>query len=145
MTLLSQLVQGPSAGQRILGTLSLLGALGGGGSLPQGGGMVDLGMGGGGGSHWEQVAQQMAAKRGWTGADWKAIDSIIERESGWDPKAVNPNGGAYGIPQILPSAHPGVHLQNNPLGQIKWLLNYIGGRYGDPSSALAFKDSHGWY
>jgi soluble lytic murein transglycosylase-like protein len=97
------------------------------------------------GSNWERTARQMAAQRGWTGSDWRAIDSIIERESGWDPNAVNPSSGAYGIPQILPSAHPDVQLQNDPLGQIRWLLNYVQQRYGSPSAALAFKDREGWY
>jgi hypothetical protein len=114
--------------------------------------MVSPGSGGGGGAapapggDWEQVARRMAAQRyGWTGGDWRAIDSIIERESGWDPKAVNPSSGAYGIPQILPKAHPNAGLQNDPLGQIRWLLNYIRERYGTPQEALEFKNRTNWY
>lgn len=108
-------------------------------------GSVSMPASGGNPSHWEQVAQQMAAERGWTGQDWAAIDSIIERESGWNPNAVNEGSGAYGIPQILPKAHPDVQLQGDPLGQIRWLLNYIAGRYGSPAEALAFKNAHGYY
>ena len=97
-------------------------------------------------SHWEDVARRIANRQyDWQGQDWRAIDSIIERESGWDPNALNEGSGAYGIPQILPSAHPGANLQGDPRGQIKWLMDYISGRYGDPMSALSFKDSHGWY
>jgi len=91
------------------------------------------------------MARRMAAQRGWTGQDWRAIDSIIERESGWDPNAVNASSGAYGIPQILPSAHPNTELQSDPAGQIRWLLNYIAERYKTPAAALAFKDRMGWY
>ena len=73
------------------------------------------------------------------------LDSIIERESGWDPDAVNQSSGAYGIPQILPKAHPNANLQGDPMGQIQWLLRYIDQRYGGVQQALAFKDANGWY
>jgi hypothetical protein len=98
----------------------------------------------GGSSNWEQVARRMAAQRGWTGQDWRAIDSIIERESGWDPHAVNDSSGAAGIAQRISGFGKG-YTENKPIQQIRWLLNYIGDRYGDPASALSFKDSHGWY
>jgi hypothetical protein len=95
---------------------------------------------------WQQVARRRAARRyGWTGTQWAAINSIVSSESGWNPNAVNPTSGAYGIPQILPSAHPDTHLQGDPLGQIKWLLRYIKARYGSPQAALAFRQQHGWY
>jgi hypothetical protein len=97
------------------------------------------------GNNWEAQARRMALASGYTPQEWAALDSIIERESGWDPNALNESSGAYGIPQILPSAHPDANLQGNPVGQIRWLLDYIENRYGDPMSALAFKDSHGWY
>jgi hypothetical protein len=101
-----------------------------------------------GSSSWEAVARQMAAQRGWTGADWRALDAIATAESGWNPRAVNKSSGAAGIPQMLPSAHPDINVQqflNNPRQQIRWMLNYIGGKYGDPSSALAFRQQHNWY
>lgn len=95
---------------------------------------------------WEHYAKQMALQQeGYSRPEWRALDSIIERESGWNPNAVNPNGGAYGIPQILPSAHPGLNLQHDPQGQLDWLFNYIQSRYGGATQALNFKDSHGWY
>ena len=100
----------------------------------------------GGSSKWEDVARRMAMRRfGYSPQEFNMLDSIIERESGWNPNAVNQGSGAYGIPQILPSAHPDVHLQNDPRGQIAWLLRYIQGRYHGVENALAFKDSHGWY
>lgn len=104
---------------------------------------------GGSPSHWEQVAKQMAARRyGWTGADWNALDQIATAESGWNPSAVNPSSGAAGIPQMLPSAHPQVDVQrfmSNPQAQIRWFLNYIKGRYGTPTDALAVREQQGWY
>lgn len=107
---------------------------------------------GGSPSHWKNVAERMATnKYGYTPQQFRDLDAIISGgrgssgESSWDPNAVNPNGGAYGIPQILPSAHPDVHLQNDPRGQIKWLLDYVEDRYGGPTQALDFKVREGWY
>jgi len=101
---------------------------------------------GGVASDWERRAHKRAVNQyGYTPKDWHALDSIIERESSWNPNAVNPSSGAYGIPQILPSAHPSAGLQNDPMGQIKWLLSYIQSRYGGPMGALAHKDETGWY
>lgn len=106
------------------------------------------------GNQYEQMARQMAAKRyGWDRGDFRYIDWIIGgggpnnvvAESRWNPNAVNPSSGAYGIPQILPAAHPDTHLQNNPRGQIRWLLRYIKGRYGTPQQAYQFKSQKGWY
>ena len=143
MSLMDLLLSEPSAADRFQQMMPLLGG--------QGGGLSSLssspvGPVGGSPSHWEQVAQRIAEnKYGYSPQDFNKLDSIISRESNWDPNAVNPNGGAYGIPQILPSAHPDVHLQDDPRGQINWLLNYVQGRYGGIDQALAFKDQHGWY
>lgn len=107
--------------------------------------LIPTGSGGSMGN-WEQRARKRAMNQyGYTPQDWKALDSIIERESSWNPDAVNPSSGAYGIPQILPSAHPDANLQNDPMGQIKWLLSYIQQRYGGPQQALAFKNENNWY
>lgn len=102
-------------------------------------------------SRWERVARRMAAQRGWTGPEWRAIDSIIERESGWNPAADNPTSSAIGIPQRLESAHPfssaaeRAQWLSSPRSQIRWLLNYIGNRYGNPLNALEQKNTAGWY
>lgn len=104
---------------------------------------------GGSPSHWEQVAKQMAARKyGWTGQDWNALDQIATAESGWNPSAVNSSSGAAGIPQMLPSAHPDINVNqfmSNPQAQIRWFLNYIKGRYGSPSQALDYRERVGWY
>jgi Transglycosylase SLT domain. len=116
---------------------------------PSGPGAGPTGAVGGSPSHWEQVAKQMAARRyGWTGQDWNALDQIATAESGWNPNAVNSSSGAAGIPQMLPSAHPDINVQqfmSNPQAQIRWFLNYIKGRYGTPSDALSVRNQQGWY
>lgn len=141
MSLLEELLNGPSAADQYLAMAP--GLMGQGTGLAQSGGLSGPT---GGSSDWERQAKQyFLGHEGYSRPEWRALDSIIERESGWDPNAVNPNGGAYGIPQILPSAHPDANLQNDPMGQIRWLANYIQSRYGSATDALAFKDSHGWY
>ena len=104
-------------------------------------------------NRWEQLAARRAQNRyGWGPQDFRYIDWIISgggpsnvvAESHWNPNAVNPNGGAYGIPQILPRAHPDA-LGLGPSQQVNWLLNYIKNRYGTPQSAYQHKASSGWY
>jgi hypothetical protein len=56
--------------------------------------------------------------------------------------------GAYGIPQSLPASKmraAGADYMTNPATQIKWGLNYIRGRYGNPAGALAFHNANNWY
>ena len=81
-------------------------------------------------------------------AQMPCLDRLWSRESGWNPKAENDNSGAYGIPQALPGdkmAKYGSDWRTNPVPQIKWGLNYIKNRYGDPCGAWSFFQSHNWY
>lgn len=74
----------------------------------------------------------------------EAFDQIVIHESGWDPKAVNPNGGACGLFQALPcSKMGGTDLED----QIGFGFNYIKNRYGTPNRAWAFwqRQSPHWY
>ena len=99
-------------------------------------------------NRWEQLAQQMAAQRGWGPRQFNALDKIATAESGWNPGAVNPSSGAAGIPQMLPSAHPDINVQqflHDPREQIQWMLNYIQGRYGNPVNAWNTRETRGWY
>lgn len=97
----------------------------------------------------QQMAQQLAASRyGWTGPEWQALQALWQRESGWNPGAVNESSGAAGIPQMLPSAHPDINVQSfltDPRQQVLWGLRYIAGRYGSPTAALAHSDASRWY
>lgn len=113
---------------------------------PSGSGPSAPGSAPGSASHWEKVARRMAThKYGYTPEEWRDLDYIISHESNWDPNALNESSGAYGIPQILPSAHPGLGIQDDPKAQLRWLFKYIEGRYGSPEAAYAFKREHGYY
>ncbi len=96
----------------------------------------------------KEIGQQMAAARGWGGSEWTCLESLWERESGWNYQAANPSSGAYGIPQALPGskmASAGSDWASNPATQIKWGLGYIADRYGTPCGAWGHSESVGWY
>lgn len=93
------------------------------------------------------IAKELLAARGWSG-QWSCLNSLWERESGWNPYAQNPSSGAYGIPQSLPGskmASAGSDWRTNPATQITWGLNYIAGRYGGPCGAWSHSQATGWY
>lgn len=93
-------------------------------------------------------ARHLAAKRGWTGYQWDALDTIIGRESGWNPCASYPGrndcsysgSSACGVPQ----ANPCPEGWRGRLGvtwreQVRWLLDYIVSHgYGSPAAALDY-------
>lgn len=120
-----------------------------------GGGNLSGFKGGGGSSAQNRaLGQKMAAAYGWSGAEWQALDWIVNAESGWQTTIHNGGGFgyvpglAYGIPQALPGskmASAGADWQTNPATQIKWMLGYIRSTYGDPIRAKAFHEAHGWY
>ena len=94
------------------------------------------------------LGKQMAAARGWTGAEWTCLEQLWTRESGWNQFADNPTSSAYGIPQALPGskmAAAGPDWQTNPATQITWGLGYVADRYGSPCEAWAFSNRFGWY
>lgn len=85
---------------------------------------------------------------GWgNGPQWAATDWIVGKESGWNPTAVNPSSGAFGLfqflgptkDQYLPDKNP------DPFVQGKAGSKYIKDRYGDPLAAKAFWEQHNWY
>lgn len=96
---------------------------------------------GGGGAR--AIVQRMAAERGWTGAQWKALDNLVSKESGWNPKADNPTSSAAGLFQKMTSIHG--PLEGSVQGQAKWGLNYIEDRYGNPAKAWSFWQQHNYY
>ncbi|NCD19923.1 MAG: DUF348 domain-containing protein [Actinobacteria bacterium] len=94
------------------------------------------------------LGQSMAAARGWTGSQWSCLDSLWQRESGWNHLAMNPSSGAYGIPQSLPGskmATVAADWRTNPATQITWGMNYIAGRYGTPCAAWSHSEATNWY
>lgn len=124
------------------------------GSRSGGGNLNGFHGGGGSASANQALGKQMAAAYGWSGAEWTALNNIVEAESGW-VTTIHNGGGlgyvpglAYGIPQALPGtkmASAGADWQTNPATQIKWMLGYIRSSYGDPIRAWQFHLAHGWY
>jgi hypothetical protein len=86
----------------------------------------------------------VAARYGWgEGPEWAALSQLIQKESSWNPNAANPNSSARGLFQKMTSIHGPV--EPTPAGQAEWGLNYIKGRYGTPSAALAFHNRNNYY
>lgn len=91
-------------------------------------------------------AQQRLAQLGFSDPrEWDALYRLWQKESGWNPNAVNKSSGAFGIAQILPSAHPTANRNMSAQEQIEWGLNYIRNRYGSPSKAWAHSQRTNWY
>ena len=79
---------------------------------------------------------------------WGCLDALFQRESGWNPAAMNKSSGAFGIPQALPGSKMASDrrgLADQPAPQVRWGVSYINGRSGSPCGASAHSESHGWY
>ena len=68
--------------------------------------------------------------------------TLIMRESGCNPNAVNKSSGACGIPQALPCSKLGT---SDPVEQLRWMQNYVVRRYGSWANAVAHSTAHNWY
>ena len=94
------------------------------------------------------IARSMMASRyGWDAGQFSCLNSLWNRESGWNAHAVNPSG-AYGIPQALPGSKMstmGAGWRDSPATQIAWGLSYVKSSYGSPCSAWSTFQSKGWY
>jgi hypothetical protein len=94
------------------------------------------------------VLQSLAAARGWTGAEWDALNAVEMREAGYNLNAQNPSSKAYGIAQFINGASEYAQYggnSNTAAGQATAMLNYIAQRYGDPIAAEAHEQNFGWY
>lgn len=76
--------------------------------------------------------------------DTASAYKLIMRESGCNPHARNPNGGACGIGQQLPCGK-WPHAWNDPVGGMIDMQNYVISSYGSWANALAHSYSHNWY
>ncbi|WP_341945818.1 phospholipase [Microbacterium sp. LWH11-1.2] len=94
------------------------------------------------------TAQQMMSSRyGWGGDQFSCLESLWNKESGWNYQAYNPSG-ATGIPQALPGskmASEGSDWETNATTQIAWGLGYISSVYGTPCSAWGHSQATNWY
>jgi hypothetical protein len=91
----------------------------------------------------QQFAQSLLPGFGWGPDQFGPLVSLWNQESGWNPNAVNPSSGAYGIPQALGQGHP--FNLGDGAAQIQWGLQYIRGRYGSPAGAWAHEQAFNWY
>lgn len=95
----------------------------------------------------QAIARQLLASRGWSN-QWGCLNSLINRESGWNVHADNPHSDAYGIPQALPGskmAAAGSNWRDSARTQLEWMMGYIHGRYGSPCGAWRHSQNTGWY
>lgn len=96
----------------------------------------------------KSYARNLVLKYGWTEYDYECLVKLWNRESSWNPYAVNKRTGACGIPQSLPCKKMrsfGKDYKTNYKIQIKWGLNYIKNRYGTPANAWNHSQRKGWY
>lgn len=94
------------------------------------------------------LARALMGDFGFSASQFGCLDSLWQKESGWDPAARNPSSGAHGIPQALPGskmASVGADWATNPRTQITWGLGYIQDRYGSPCAAWAHSQRVNWY
>ncbi|WP_328438765.1 lytic transglycosylase domain-containing protein [Streptomyces sp. NBC_00444] len=95
------------------------------------------------------IAEIQAMAQSMVSSDqFQCFSNIVDHESDWNYKAVNPSSGAYGLFQALPAgkyASAGADWQTNPATQIKWGLGYMNDRYGSPCDAWAFWQANSWY
>jgi len=70
---------------------------------------------------------------------------LLERESHCSPTAWNPSG-AGGIPQALPFSKTGCVLSvSGAVCQLRWMWQYVQGRYGSWEAALSHSLRYSWY
>lgn len=75
---------------------------------------------------------------------WQYADYIVSRESGWNPRAVNPYSGACGLAQAYPCSKLGSRWYD-PVVALKWQYNYVNERYGGYAGAYNFWVRNRWY
>ena len=92
----------------------------------------------GGGSKSDWLAASNISEENWGYADF-----LVQKESGWNPNAVNKSSGACGLGQALPCSKLGPNW-NNPVVALNWMNSYVG-RYGGWEGAYNFWLTHHWY
>ena len=101
----------------------------------------------GGKSSVKKNMKAAAEAAGWGGEQWKALQTLVSHESGFNPKAQNPTSTAYGLFQFLDSTWGayGFKKSSDPGVQTQAGFKYIQDRYGDPLGAWDFWSKHHWY
>jgi hypothetical protein len=91
----------------------------------------------------EAFAASLLSMYGWGQDQMAGLIPLWMQESGWNPYAVNPSSGAYGIPQSLGHGHP--YNLGDYQNQEIWGLNYIRSVYGSPLAAWGHEQAFNWY
>jgi hypothetical protein len=79
---------------------------------------------------------------------FRCLDALWTRESGWRATAQNPSSTAYGIAQLLNSTwrYTGIAKTSDGFRQVDAGLAYLDAAYpGGPCSAWAHEKTDGWY
>jgi uncharacterized protein YabE (DUF348 family) len=93
----------------------------------------------GGGTKTEWLSASNVPSESWGYADY-----MVQKESSWNPNAVNRSSGACGLAQALPcSKVPG--NPHDPVNSLNWMNNYVNGRYGGWEGAYSFWLANRWY
>lgn len=93
----------------------------------------------GGGNKDTWLAASNIPQDQWGYAEW-----LVQRESTWNPNAVNRSSGACGLAQALPcSKVPGNPY--DPVNSLNWMNGYVVNRYGSWAGAVAHSQAKGWY
>jgi len=98
-------------------------------------------------NQYQSFAQALTAAT-WGPGQFPYLDLLWQRESGWNPAAMNPISGAFGIPQALPAlkmSSAGLDWATDPYTQIIWGITYIRATYGTPAAAWTHETAFGWY
>ena len=96
----------------------------------------------------QAYARGQLGNYGWSGDQFGCLLNLWNQESSWRADALNPDSGAYGIPQALPAeklAAAGPDWRTNGNTQIDWGLGYIADRYGSPCGAWSHEIAYNWY
>lgn len=97
--------------------------------------------------HLQSYAKALLNKYGW-GNQWSDFNALEMSEAGWNVHATNPSSGAYGLAQALPASKynsAGKDWKSSGETQLRWMMDYIKGRYGSPSKAWSFHQKNNWY
>ncbi len=95
-----------------------------------------------------QIAWSLLPGFHWTHWQFRYLNLLWMRESGWNRYAYNPSSGAYGIPQAVPGskmATAGADWRTSARTQILWGMGYIRTRYATPWRAWQHELRSGWY
>lgn len=96
---------------------------------------------------YKSYAKEKCNGENWSEADYNNLVSLWEKESGWNVTAGN-RSGAYGIPQACPASKMkayGEDYLTNYKTQINWGIDYIKGRYENPTKAWNHFKQKNWY